>query len=251
MAAPDRPATDRSLDAGRHPAETLTFLGVRPGMRVADLGAGPGYTTELLARAVGPRGTVYMQNEPIWLPFLTDALRERFSHTVMASPGVIRADLPFEDPLPAEARGGVRPNATGTPRANTAHDRRERRPPDDSKASPRTQASAQTRLRAEGPGPTPRRDRQSAARRQDPVTLRGMVLTVSSGTIVSTGSCLVGSDDFSDGGDDERCPLGPLCGTALSIDQNGQLVGQWTRDDPDGSHGVVSLAIACAHEAGS
>jgi predicted methyltransferase len=45
-----------------------------------------------------------MQNEPTWLPFLVDGLRERFSHAVMASPNVIRADLPFQDPLPAEAK---------------------------------------------------------------------------------------------------------------------------------------------------
>jgi len=104
VASPDRSAKDRSLDAGRHPAEMLAFLAVRPGMRVADLGAGPGYTTELLSRAVGARGTVYMQNDPTWLPFLADALRERFAHGVMASPNVIRADLPFEDPLPVQAR---------------------------------------------------------------------------------------------------------------------------------------------------
>jgi predicted methyltransferase len=104
VGAPDRSARDRSLDTGRRPAEMLAFLDVRPGMRVADLGAGPGYTTELLARAVGRRGTVYLHNEPTWLPFLADALRERFSHAVMTSPNVIRADLPFEDPLPAQAR---------------------------------------------------------------------------------------------------------------------------------------------------
>src|SRR5579883_818862 len=75
VAEPDRSATDRGLDAGRRPAEMLGFLGVRPGMRVADLGAGPGYTTELLVRAVGPRGTVYMHNDPTWLAFLADALR--------------------------------------------------------------------------------------------------------------------------------------------------------------------------------
>jgi predicted methyltransferase len=102
--APDRSAKDRRLDAGRHPAEMLAFLDVRPGMRVAELGAGPGYTTELLARAVGPRGTVYMQDDPTWLPFLVDDLRERFSHAVMASPNVIRAALSFQDPLPPEAR---------------------------------------------------------------------------------------------------------------------------------------------------
>ena len=73
VAAPDRSAKDRSLDAGRHPAEMLALLDVRPGMRVADLGAGPGYTTELLARAVGSRGTVYLQNDPTWLPFLIES----------------------------------------------------------------------------------------------------------------------------------------------------------------------------------
>jgi predicted methyltransferase len=104
VAAQDRSAKDRGLDAGRHPAEMLAFLDVRPGMRVADLGAGPGYMTELLARAVGPRGTVYMQNEPTWLPFLADSLRERFSQPIMGSPNVIRVDQPFEDPLPPQAR---------------------------------------------------------------------------------------------------------------------------------------------------
>lgn len=103
-AAPDRSAKDRALDAGRHPAETLAFLDPRRGMRVADLGAGPGYTTELLVRAVGPMGTVYMQNEPTWLPFLASALHERFTHDVMAGPSVVRADRPFEDPLPPAAR---------------------------------------------------------------------------------------------------------------------------------------------------
>ena len=36
-------------------------------MRVAELGAGGGYTTELLARVVGPTGTVYGQNSPLIL----------------------------------------------------------------------------------------------------------------------------------------------------------------------------------------
>src|SRR5579884_1613594 len=60
--APDRSDADRRLDAGRHPAELLAFAGVAPGMRVAEIGAGTGYTTELLARAVGPKGTVYGEN---------------------------------------------------------------------------------------------------------------------------------------------------------------------------------------------
>ena len=57
--APDRPADDKALDAGRQPEQVLAFFGIKPGMKVADLFAGGGYTTELLSRAVGPTGTVY------------------------------------------------------------------------------------------------------------------------------------------------------------------------------------------------
>ena len=42
----------------------LAFIGMRPGMTALDLSAGGGYTTELLARAVGPTGTVYGQSQP-------------------------------------------------------------------------------------------------------------------------------------------------------------------------------------------
>src|SRR5712671_8005867 len=54
--AADRTESDRKLDAGRKPAEMLDFLGVKPGMKVEDVGAAAGYTTELLARTVGPSG---------------------------------------------------------------------------------------------------------------------------------------------------------------------------------------------------
>jgi predicted methyltransferase len=49
-----RPAADRDLDAARKPAETLTFVGVKPGQRVVDVFAGP-YFDRLFADAVGPR----------------------------------------------------------------------------------------------------------------------------------------------------------------------------------------------------
>ncbi len=57
--AKDRTDADRKIDAGRHPGELLAFLGLKPGMRVGELAAGGGYTTELLARAVGPTGKVW------------------------------------------------------------------------------------------------------------------------------------------------------------------------------------------------
>jgi predicted methyltransferase len=60
--APARPASDRESDASRQPGQVMTFFGVKPGMQVADLWAGGGSTTELLARIVGPTGKVYSQN---------------------------------------------------------------------------------------------------------------------------------------------------------------------------------------------
>ena len=53
-----RPAADTLRDVNRKPAEVLAFAGVRPGMVVAELGAGGGYYTRVLAKAVGPRGKV-------------------------------------------------------------------------------------------------------------------------------------------------------------------------------------------------
>ena len=62
--SPGRPAEDRALDAGRQPDQMLAFFGIEPGMKVADLVAVGGYTTELLSRVVGPSGKVYSQNPP-------------------------------------------------------------------------------------------------------------------------------------------------------------------------------------------
>jgi predicted methyltransferase len=64
VASPDRSAADRTNDQRRKPEQMLAFIGVRPGMVALDLSAGGGYTTELLARAVGPRGAVYGQSQP-------------------------------------------------------------------------------------------------------------------------------------------------------------------------------------------
>src|SRR5579863_7676849 len=62
--APDRPAADKALDAGRKPDQIMAFYGIKPGMKVADIFAGGGYMTELFSRIVGPNGTVYSQNGP-------------------------------------------------------------------------------------------------------------------------------------------------------------------------------------------
>lgn len=59
-----RPEADQARDAGRKPAEVLDFLGIGPGMTVIDLVAAAGYYTEVLSKAVGSSGKVYMQNSP-------------------------------------------------------------------------------------------------------------------------------------------------------------------------------------------
>ena len=101
--APDRSAGDRALDAGRKPAELLAFAGVRPGMHIAELGAGGGYTTELLARAVGPTGTVYGQNNRLILDrFAEKPWSARLTKPEMRK--VVRVDREFDDPLPPDAR---------------------------------------------------------------------------------------------------------------------------------------------------
>jgi predicted methyltransferase len=63
-AAPDRSDADRNTDKRRDPLKLLNFIGVKEGMKVLDMEAGAGYTTELLARAVGPTGVVYAQDFP-------------------------------------------------------------------------------------------------------------------------------------------------------------------------------------------
>jgi len=103
VSAPDRTPDDRALDAGRKPAELLAFAGIRPGMRVAELGAGGGYTTELLARAVGPTGTVYAQNNRLILDrFAEKPWNARLTRSAMGN--VVRVDREFDDPLPPDAR---------------------------------------------------------------------------------------------------------------------------------------------------
>ncbi len=59
--SPDRSAADRGNDARRHPVDLLAFIGVRTASTALDVSTGGGYTTELLARAIGPAGLVYAQ----------------------------------------------------------------------------------------------------------------------------------------------------------------------------------------------
>lgn len=100
---PDRLDADRALDAGRRPEELLAFLDVAPGQRLGEIGAGGGYTTELVARAVGERGRVYAENNRFVLErFAAKPWGDRLQRRAMRN--VVRVDREFDDPFPPEAR---------------------------------------------------------------------------------------------------------------------------------------------------
>ena len=103
VAAPDRTDADRVNDARRKPEQMLAFAGVRAGMKVLDLGAGGGYSTELLARAVGPQGAVYAQYSKLTTQGQANArFIERMKSPAMKN--VVRVLRDFDDPVPPEAR---------------------------------------------------------------------------------------------------------------------------------------------------
>lgn len=96
--SPNRPASDRKLDPGRKPEQLMAFFGIAPGMKVADLWAGGGYTTELLARIVGPSGKVYSQNGKFSPRFkkVEKAWKARLKEPGMGN--VVELEKPFEHP---------------------------------------------------------------------------------------------------------------------------------------------------------
>jgi predicted methyltransferase len=102
VAAADRSEADRKTDERRKPAQILAFTGIRPGMKVLDLGAGGGYSTELVARAVGPTGTVYGQNSREMGEKAAALFGERAKKPAMRN--VVTVTRNFEDPVPPEAR---------------------------------------------------------------------------------------------------------------------------------------------------
>lgn len=140
LASPDRSAADRTNDQRRKPAEMLAFIAVVPGITALDLSAGGGYTTELLARSIGPTGAVYGQSRPPRDPSqpaprpaapegnanptaapaapaaapapprpspvaLADRSEKMKTAGVAAAP-ITALSRPFEDPVPAELANG-------------------------------------------------------------------------------------------------------------------------------------------------
>jgi predicted methyltransferase len=101
VASPDRSAADRTNDIRRKPAEVLAFIGVQPGWVALDVSAGRGYTSELIARAVGPQGKVYAQTQAP----TPAALAERTRNP--ASSNIVPVVRPVGDPVPPEVAHGA------------------------------------------------------------------------------------------------------------------------------------------------
>ena len=91
VASPDRSAADRTNDERRHPVDLLVFIGARPGSTALDVSTGGGYTTELLARVIGPSGLVWAQSQP----------RKPDSETVKPAAPEGGAAMPAAAPMPA------------------------------------------------------------------------------------------------------------------------------------------------------
>ncbi len=94
LASPLRTDQDRAADARRKPLEFLQFAQVRPGMRVLDVAAGSGYTTQLLALVVGDTGHVWAQGTKSRL-----AVQDRLDDQPQAN--ITPLMRPFDDPVPA------------------------------------------------------------------------------------------------------------------------------------------------------
>jgi predicted methyltransferase len=102
IASPDRTDADRQIDQRRDPMKLLVFTAAHPGMKVLDIGAGAGYSTELMARAVAPNGVVYGQNAAD----LGERAKARFEARLRTPAGknIVSLVRPFDDPAPAEVR---------------------------------------------------------------------------------------------------------------------------------------------------
>jgi predicted methyltransferase len=95
VAAPDRSADDRKLDANRAPAAWLAYLGVKPGMTVLDIFEANGYKAELMSRS---GAKVYAQNSAAGDARVGDKLRAR-----VKTPGganIVPVVQPLDDPAP-------------------------------------------------------------------------------------------------------------------------------------------------------
>ncbi|HET7681867.1 MAG TPA: fibrillarin-like rRNA/tRNA 2'-O-methyltransferase [Xanthobacteraceae bacterium] len=98
VASPDRSDADRNNDKKRKPEQMLAFTGVKAGMKVMDLVSSAGYSAELLARSVGPSGTVYAVNSQE----TADRVKDRFEPRASKVKSLVPVVRDYADPVPPE-----------------------------------------------------------------------------------------------------------------------------------------------------
>ena len=92
--------SDEATRDAAHEADTvMALLGVRPGMSVADIGAGSGYYVARMARRVGATGRVYGQDV---MPRYLRYLRERVDRDELTNVRLVLGD-PHDPRLPRDA----------------------------------------------------------------------------------------------------------------------------------------------------
>jgi protein-L-isoaspartate O-methyltransferase len=92
-------STEDARDRLGEAEEVMQLAGVRPGMSVADVGAGQGYYTVRLARVVGNRGRVLAEDI---MPEVTDQLTDRVQRERLDNVA-IRLGTPDDPKLPAQS----------------------------------------------------------------------------------------------------------------------------------------------------
>jgi predicted methyltransferase len=90
-------STEDTRDRLGEAEAVIAFAGVKPGMSVADIGAGEGYYTARLSRVVGPRGRVLAEDI---IPAVRDRLALRVNRENLDNVAV-RLGLPQDPKLPA------------------------------------------------------------------------------------------------------------------------------------------------------
>ena len=95
VANPARDPDNVKLDAERKPAEVLAFFGLKRGMHVLDLFGANRYWAEIIAPAVGPKGS-----ETVWEPaqFYSDKAKSDFAAFAAKQPNVTLISTPLQSP---------------------------------------------------------------------------------------------------------------------------------------------------------
>ena len=103
---PDRPVADivspiwhseKERDEVGEPRQLVRLLGIRPGMTVADIGAGSGYYVVRLSSIVGPKGRVFAEDI---MPDYLQGLRQRVRDLGLRNVTVTQGE-PHDPRLPA------------------------------------------------------------------------------------------------------------------------------------------------------